>query len=175
MNTMKYLLSTLLFSALIISFNFCSKSDDDDDDSNGNENTTTYNFSAKVDGVLFQYNAHYSFITNPSNSYSIAINFCYNDIWKNWSLQFFGETTGTYPFTTGFPSPGDATGSYSEGPTGSVTGYEAVSGSVIVSEIDTVNNTISGTFSFTGEDENDSTNTISVTEGTFTKVPESSF
>jgi len=121
---------------------------------------------------LFNANVSYMYLTNPSNSYSITINTSdANDIWKNWSLQFFSDTIGTFQFTTNFPTPGAAKASYSTGPTGTVVHFDAINGSVIVTKIDTVNKKISGTFNFTCADENNSANTKAVTEGTFTDVP----
>jgi len=169
MKRLRFLFVVLITVSMIISINSCKK---DDKNTNTTPNNPTYNFSAKVDGELFNANVSYMYLTNPSNSYSITINTSdVNDIWKNWSLQFFSDTIGTFQFTTNFPTPGVAKASYSTGPTGTVVHFDAINGSVIVTKIDTVNKKISGTFNFTCADENNSANTKVVTEGTFTDVP----
>lgn len=171
MKTLRLFLSICIIITIVFSINSCKKEKENITDNT--QPTPTKNFKAKVNDTLFQADVSYMYLTNPSNSYSITINTQDEyDIWRNWSLQFFSDDTGTFLFTTNFPTPGVAKASYSVGPSGNIIHYNAINGSVKVTKIDTVNKKISGTFSFTGADENNISNTISITEGSFTDVTE---
>ena len=175
MKLFKTVLSSIVVFAFITSVSSCKDKDDETATPSSTSTTTTTtstkSFNAMVDGTLFSIDATYGYGTNPANNYTILINYfeANNSYSTSWALQFFGDTTGTYNFSTDFPVSGVAVCDYTFGEVGSTVTYEATSGAIVVTKVDTTNNVISGTFSFTGTS---STNTtVTVTEGTFTDIP----
>lgn len=157
---MKKIVTFLNIMILAVVFTACDLKDNPD---------KTANFSANIDGVLFRGEATYENSTGDLTYYNIT-SFDMDDNEKdmNFTLVFWGDTTGTYTLDGGAGPKCSAI--YSED-ANLVTGhYSAISGQIIVTKIDHLKNTISGTFQFTGNDFQTG-NTRDITEGKFTNVP----
>ena len=130
-------------------------------------NNNAYSF--KVNGTTFTgttYNAWYA-----SYSYSFVsalyigpmVNANYIQI--DWSADDY-ITTGTYYTDSNYANNYNFGLTYING----TTDYPSVSGTIKVTQLDLVNHKVSGTFSFVGVNLNIATDTVRVTNGTFTNL-----
>ncbi len=138
---------------------------------NGNGDTTAGDFRAKIDGVQWEAAAN---MKNALVLNGLIIISGVSSDNKIITINLAEQTTGTYFLNQNTP---DAA-SYTEITNGATITYSTnqngdtslSGGSVTITEIDMVNQTISGTFSFNGYDQNTSSKKV-VTEGVFTKLP----
>jgi|GEM_PF-1258053 len=101
-------------------------------------------------------NTQGTFVVNGSALQSDALN-----------ITIIGETTGTYTLGTG---QYNFSASYSPVASNTDSLYTAINGTVELTDVDTQNRKISGTFSFNAVNVKDLSKTISVTNGVFTSL-----
>lgn len=101
-------------------------------------------------------NTQGTFVVNGSALQSDALN-----------ITIIGETTGTYTLGTG---QYNFSASYSPVASNTDSLYTAINGTVELTDVDTQNRKISGTFSFNAVNVKDISKTISVTNGVFTSL-----
>lgn len=136
-----------------------------EEDSVTNTNNTSNNFFAKVDGVIFQETLLYaaeSFV--DVISITASENMTYPSINLNFPIDI---TVGSYTFSS---SAGDYTGYLSFGTNlNDIFPAEEGAGNLIITNHDTANRFVEGTFSFTAvpSDNTMTTPTYSITEGAF--------
>ena len=139
------------------------------------ESTTTLpetvieeSLQAKVDGVSFNINASYFYISFDS-SYNIAANYLDGNtsISTSFSLTFYGNKTGTFPISA--ESNAKAKATLMQGVFPNILDYTAQSGTLVITKLDTVAKKISGTFNFVAK-ENNSTAVKTITEGKLVNV-----
>lgn len=148
-----------LFIYLIVTLTVIAGSCKKDSD-NGTPAATT-KMSCKIDGTTWSSITRYTqfydnkfIITGTSSDGKVII------------ITIFGSTQGTYNLQIGELESG---ATYSPSVLSSVI-YASVSGSVVLTKVDTVNKKISGTFQFTATKTNELTSQISITNGEFTDL-----
>lgn len=141
---------------------------DEDQEPHKKKSKPSKNFSAKIDGVLFEEDAVYSKNVGNNTYYEIfAFNTNHNGKDVSFSISFFGDTLGKYIFWD--PNSAKCDAYYGEDATIDTGTFVAVSGSIKVTKIDSVNKTVSGIFNFLANDFQGHSRNI--TEGTFRDVP----
>ncbi len=179
MKRAQILIVTLTVIGILTSFNACKKEDETvtpsttpSSSTTAGSSTSNNNFVFKLNDTLFEFNTTYEVTTRPYFSHFMHISLLEpSGNTRGWIIEFLGDTIGTYKIPAkSLNTPGEAKGQYLVSYSGGGSKiYEATSGEIIVSEIDTVNSVISGTFSFTGT--TSSSDTAYITNGAFTKVP----
>lgn len=115
-------------------------------------------FTAKIDGELFE--SDNVTATSLGLFMSVGATFGTTDV-PTFGLTLLNTAEGTYSFT----GQAEVVGTYSPGALTSTVIYGSTSGSLTITENDTSDKRIKGTFNFTGE--GDAGATIQVTEGLF--------
>lgn len=151
--------NTFLLIALIALFFVACQKDGDGTPVQINPNAS---MSCKIDGVSWTALTRVStltagnFIINGSTLFGDALN-----------ISTLGDTTGTYTLGT---LSYHSSATYSPNATNPDSLYQAINGTVTITEIDATNKRVSGTFSFNCTNALNSSLTKAITEGQFTDL-----
>jgi len=172
---MKKIKLTMLFTAFLVAFTFTSCDNEPIDPAVvvGGENpvenpNATAIFKADFDGQTFTALTSQAYISGGSISIS-----GFKATGETFTINVDGTTTGTYPANSNiivYQSAGTEFGYMGTHPTDE----NANTGSIIITSINSANNTISGTFSFTGywtDYDDDTVAPKEFTNGVFTNIP----
>lgn len=161
------LILTTAFAVLgLFTLAACKKDKAEPDKNNTSTVCNGGNLCFKLDGTTETYTAEWRKITGTAPRYRVYWESA--DGKQNIEIDVYGDAAGTYSVKESGQAAGDAGFQHWQNGGKYIAG---TSGTIEITAIDNTNNTISGKFTVSGIDKNNSDVPHEITEGNFEKVP----